>query len=52
MELDAQERGLFMLEQAQLMIDQLQDDPDIIETMGSPTDNPGGSKWAQAALNL
>jgi hypothetical protein len=26
------------------MIDQLQDDPDIAETTGSPTDNPDGSR--------
>jgi hypothetical protein len=44
MALDARERGFFMLEKAQQMIDQLQDDPDIVETMGSLTDNPGVSQ--------
>jgi hypothetical protein len=44
MEMDAQERGLFMLDQAQWMIDQLQDDLDIAETTVSPTNNPDGSR--------
>jgi hypothetical protein len=44
MALDTRERGLFMLEKAQQMIDRLQDDPDIVETTGSLADNPGRSQ--------
>jgi hypothetical protein len=37
---DARERGFLMIEQAQQVIDQLQDDPDLIGMTGSPADNP------------
>jgi hypothetical protein len=37
---DAWERGLLMIKQAQWIIDQLQDDPDLTGMTGSPADNP------------
>jgi hypothetical protein len=41
---DAWERGLLMLEWAQQVLDQLQDDPDLSEMTGSPVDNPDRSQ--------
>jgi hypothetical protein len=41
---DARERGLLMLEWAHWVIDQLQDDPNLSETIGSPVDNPERSQ--------
>jgi hypothetical protein len=48
---DTQERGFLMIEYAQRIIDQLQDDPDLIGMTGSPANNPGESQAAQATLN-
>jgi hypothetical protein len=36
---NAQERGLIMLEHAQRIIDQLQDDPDIVNMIRLPVDD-------------
>jgi hypothetical protein len=41
---DAWERGLLMLEHVQWIIDQLQDDPDIINMTRLPADNPDESQ--------
>jgi hypothetical protein len=41
---DAWERGLLMLEHAQWIIDQLQDDPDLISMTRLPDDNPDESQ--------
>jgi hypothetical protein len=41
---DTWERGLLMLEHAQWIIDQLQDDPDIINMARLPEDNPDESQ--------
>jgi hypothetical protein len=40
-----------MFEHAQGIIDQLQNDPDIINMPRLPEDNPDESRQAQAALN-
>jgi hypothetical protein len=37
---EAQRRGLLLLEGAQRIIDQLKNDPDLIEMMRIPTDDP------------
>jgi hypothetical protein len=41
---DAWERGLLMIEHAQWIIDQLQDDPDLIGMTRLPADNPDESQ--------
>jgi hypothetical protein len=37
---DVWARGFLMIEQAQKIIDHLQDDPDLIGMVGDPTENP------------
>jgi hypothetical protein len=44
---EAQERGFLLMEQAQRVIDQLQNDPDLIEMTRVPVDNPIESREVQ-----
>jgi hypothetical protein len=52
MALDARKKRLFMLEKAQQMIDRLQNDLDIAETMGSPLVNLHGSRVGPSRLEF
>jgi hypothetical protein len=49
---EAHERGFLMIEQAQRVIDQLQDDPDLIEITRVPADNPIESRVGPSGPEL
>jgi hypothetical protein len=49
---DARERGFLIMEQAQRVIDQLQDDPNLIAMTGSPVDNPDESQTGPSGPEL
>jgi hypothetical protein len=49
---NTQARGFLMIEQAQRVIDQLQDDPQFIEMKGSPVDDPDESRVGPSTLEL
>jgi hypothetical protein len=49
---DTRERGFLMIEQAQLVIDQLKDDSELIGMMRSPIDNPDESQRGPSSPEL